>query len=54
MKLRPHSPAPPRDQMQVPARRRLQARVHYPGLARVPTHRGPLQRLAWIFGFGRG
>jgi hypothetical protein len=37
-----------------PLRRlRLQARSSYPRPVRLMLHTGPLQRLAWIFGFGR-
>lgn len=35
------------------ARRRLVARRRLPTMSVVPLGRGPLDKLAWIFGFGR-
>ena len=32
-------------------KRALKPRSTYPVLSILPTHRGPLHRLAWIFGF---
>ena len=34
-----------------PARKSLKPRSTYPGLSILPTHRGPLRKLGWIFGF---
>jgi len=34
-------------------RPKLQPRTTCPTLSIVPLHRGPLRKLAWIFGFGR-
>jgi len=33
------------------AKKRLKPRSTYPGLSILPTHRGPLCKLGWIFGF---
>jgi hypothetical protein len=51
LSLIPKRADPQQPKLQAPQRQRLKPRSSYPRPARVRLSPGPLQRLAWAFGF---